>query len=298
MSPKKPSKAELLPNVSVASSVSEFVDRLNLLPHADNIIRTFRGEANKSWQFKPGVMRKGREKLLAHEKDSVREIVSVHPDHFLTDLTMFDRLVRMQHFGLPTRLLDVTGNPLVALFNASAMSLNPDGSQADGRVFYLRVPLGRHKYFDSDTVSCVANLANLTVPEKETLIYNQDIARDLFNNPKKVPAADKLLQFIRAEKPSFRPLISPSELNGVWYVVPKMSNRRIIAQNGAFLIFGLSDDIMEPSVGGGFSSHRITIPASAKPKIRVDLALLGVTESSLFPEIDKAAAQIIQKFSS
>nr|WP_257627200.1 FRG domain-containing protein [Enterobacter roggenkampii] len=24
---------------------------------------------------------------------------------------MFDRLVRMQHFGLPTRLLDVTSNP-------------------------------------------------------------------------------------------------------------------------------------------------------------------------------------------
>jgi hypothetical protein len=29
---------------------------------------------------------------------------------------MFDKLVRMQHFGLPTRLLDVSLNALVALY--------------------------------------------------------------------------------------------------------------------------------------------------------------------------------------
>ncbi|MBW4236742.1 FRG domain-containing protein [Enterobacter roggenkampii] len=49
--------------------------------------------------------------MYASEDLAVRDIVSLHPNEFSSDKTMFDRLVRMQHFGLPTRLLDVTSNP-------------------------------------------------------------------------------------------------------------------------------------------------------------------------------------------
>ena len=281
---------------SLASSVAEFIHRLNVLPHNENIIRTFRGEANTSWSFKPGIMRAGRERLLKHEKDTVREIVSIHPDQFSEDQTMFDRLVRMQHFGLPTRLMDMTGNPLVALYNASAISVYGN-DEADGRVFYMRVPRRQHKYFDSDTVSCLANIANLTSDEKLELWNNRNISIKRFNDSEEVPACDRLLQFIRAEKPSFRPLINPAELTLSWYVVPKMSNRRIIAQNGAFIIFGLSDQMQHLDQNETFATHTVVIPAAAKRKIREDLELLGISERSLFPEIDKAATHILRKFS-
>lgn len=55
----------------------------------------------------------------------------------------FSRLSYMQHFGLPTRLLDVTTNALVALYFACQSHLDSEGHETDGIVtmFFLT----RHK---------------------------------------------------------------------------------------------------------------------------------------------------------
>ena len=61
-----------------------------------------------------------------------------------------------QHYGLKTRLLDITRNPLVALFNAC----EEDGEK-DGRLHVFAVPSDLIKSFNSDTVSIIANFAKL-----------------------------------------------------------------------------------------------------------------------------------------
>lgn len=38
-----------------------------------------------------------------------------------------DILIKMQHYGMPTRLLDLTKNPLVALYFACVSKPNNDG---------------------------------------------------------------------------------------------------------------------------------------------------------------------------
>lgn len=257
----------------------------------------FRGEANSSWPLYPGIMRDRYRRLWREERRATRDLISVHPSEFLDDQSMFDRLVRMQHFGLPTRLLDVTINPLVALFNATEPHIDENNVSTNVRVYRFSIPQHYEKYFDSDTVSCLSNLSNMSEDECNYIHANHNSPYEDFNNTEKHKPVDRLVQFIRSEKPSFRAQIDGRELTDVWYVIPKLSNRRIIAQSGAFLIYGLCRDPKRYLHPNGIAHRETIIPESEKSNIRNELASLGITESTLFPEIDKAADLIRRKYS-
>jgi hypothetical protein len=239
-----PKSTAAKPPIRPIRSVAEFIGVVLALRGDPNVTYAFRGMRNAAWETEPGIMRRGQERLLQHESEAVRDLVSIHPNEFASDTSTFDRLVRMQHFGLPTRLLDVTLNPLAAMYFATEIVDRRLEEESDGRLFVFEIPRIRKKYFDSDTISCLSNLANLSAAEKHALLVNKDLPSKEFN---KLKQADRLLQFIRAEKPFFRPMINCTDLLTVQFVVPKLNNRRIIAQNGAFLLFGL--DIERRLVG-------------------------------------------------
>lgn len=280
-------------------SVVEFITAFSDFSSTQSGLKCFRGQRKSSWDEVPGLLRPDMKALEEREKQAVRDLISTHPSEFSSDETMFDRLVRMQHFGLPTRLMDVSLNPLIALYFAS--DPGPDGEDSDGVVTAFAVPEGREKYYDSDSVSCIANLANLAKAEKNEIIRLRG-SRKLGTTVKertqefnKEEVVKRLHQFIRAEKPYFLPIINPIDLFKPYYVHPKMSNRRIVAQSGAFIIYGLT-----PPQTIGFAhkilSKRFIVPKEYKASIRSSLADLGINESTLYPEIDRAAKAIKEQY--
>jgi len=85
--------------------------------------------------------------------------------------------------------------------------------------------------------------------------------------------------------------MNPMDLFVPYYVHPKMSNRRILAQSGAFILYGIAPPktMFFPYL---IEETKFVVPQGEKGTIREALDNIGINESTLFPEIDKAAARI------
>lgn len=276
-------------------NVQEFLDQVFVLSPRGREVIVYRGHEDREFYLVPAVFRDGYE---AKEHLLLSELISAHPSEFRDDTSALERLVRVQHYDLPSRLLDVSWNPLVALYFATASKKGrrpaPPGSRAkteqyekDGQVVVFRVNEDLVKYYDSDTVSCLANLSRLKPEHKRDL-------RSALKHPDTIyqqTPMKRLMHFIRSEKPAFLEEIVLPELMGAFLVKPKQNNRRITAQSGGFFIVGLTQKLPEGGIDG-ITIERITIPGDHKAAIRDQLTQLAINEKSMFPELDRAARYI------
>ena len=106
------------------NSVSEFIEKIVQLDKKEGTEIFYRGHANRDWKLLPSIFRTPngveKEHLNGVEKEHLlfRDMVAHEPQSFSECKSTLDYLVQMQHYGLPTRLLDMTTNPLVALYFA------------------------------------------------------------------------------------------------------------------------------------------------------------------------------------
>lgn len=253
-------------------AVRTFYDRVILQSEAAEDEQFFyRGHSDAMNHFlKPGIYRPlpGRAELAVEKEEILyKEAVRRCPEDFDRCRSAFEHLGKMQHYQVPTRLLDITTNPLVALYFACQ---DDEKMEADGEVYAFRVKKSEIKYFDSDAVSVVANLA------KRPVTFSPD--NDM----------DYLLHEIRHEKPHFMDMIDREDLGRVFCVLPKLNNPRIIRQSGAFFLFGI-DGEKRKQAEFRVPFRRYTISAAGKKKILADLAKFGIDESTLFPELEMVA---------
>lgn len=253
----------------------------------------FRGHANKSYKLEPSIYR--NERWYSNEDKIIREILMRCPNEFSQMKSSFEKLVKMQHYDLPTRLLDLTENPLVALYFACVGSSDEND---DAELIFFKIPKSEVKYFDSDTVSVISNLAwaksDFELPNRFKL--NPESFHHKENHH-----ALKLMHDIKQEKPHFLERINPKHIESVICVKPKLDNPRIIRQDGTFLLFGINETKFSPAILPEDwiyypNERRHIIKASDKKNIMKQLASIGISKAKLFPEVDMVSQFIKNDF--
>lgn len=240
-----------------------------------------------------------------HERQLYEEAMRLNVASFGEDRTMAERVVRMQHYGLPTRFADLSENALQAVYFAAGGGSSDAKAHADedGFVRVIKVSPKKMKSFTSDIITAIAHLPlvnadKIKLDEPRGLGYlTYEVLRERpgFISEDEWPEIGETLR---------------SELQQVWAFKPIVNNQRLRNQGGVFLAFGCGTgkEPLHPSFSPGDYGDKtkpswgiaqigfVRIGAAYKRKILGELRWFGMQEERIFPELADVCEVLAKRF--
>lgn len=310
--------------------LNEYMDIINTYKNNPTDV-FFRGVSTPIYPEQAGVFRMQHGK---YEDKMFTEMVMRHPQHFKGYSTI-EKLTDMQHFELKTRMLDITTNPLVALYMATNKIYTSDIKQKDyGEVIVYFADQDSVCNTESTNISFLANLARISYKDKQNLLSlintfkdknmsdvldkaileggNEFVIGYKLTDILKLDDKNKffyqlhsyinLLEKVFDEKGRY-PRYLLSNLTKPRIVKVGFTNDRIRMQSGCFILFGLDDNYLNKkreSNNDIISSRIITnfprIIIKNKANIFKELANYGINDSTMLPDLQHSASYITEKF--
>lgn len=226
----------------------------------------FRGHANKNYKLLPSLYRienysLEKEKQFRNSfRDRAKGFAQIN-----SNLSEYEWYFIMQHYGFPTRLLDWTEGYLFALYFSLQLTSN-DNSHIDPCIWIINP-------FNLNEISLGAN--NL-------------IRTDISENNSDRNLASHYLDFEKQENDKYPIAISST-----------YSNERILRQKGCFTIHGTEQVPIENLFVKNKVNKivQINIDRKSVNVIRKELQYAGISDSSIFPDLDGLSRELRNHYS-
>ena len=282
-------------NLIEIDSVSSFIKAIKELRESADGTSTelyFRGQEVEFWDIEPSIFRND---MLSIEHKLMQIPLQKIPMEFKGFDSLFDVMPKYQHYGMCTRLLALTTNPLVALYFACKIhgqekyetEDDPVEQEPYGVVYYT------NNYYPSQSVDkevkIVTALASYDLSKENTIGTVLDKLRmdNLINEETKARWLKKeyVGEFIKIIQRNYM-------------VVPTYTNERLQRQNGVFLLASMFSVNIGANVKDGvitksknnlrdeFASKYFYIKGENKESILKELDLYNINEATLFPELE------------
>jgi FRG domain len=248
-------------DISSLESLQRALQHVNTI--FDGVLPSWRGHSNIDWTLQAEVFRRPYNEVtlirsFMAQAESRKQNCPDSKDHV-------GWLILARHYGLPTRLLDWTMSPLVALFFAS------QNDETDGCLWVLDP--GR------------MNQQLMGIQQRRLYAMDEAVVADLADlafepNPTRLEERTALVAG-RAIASGTREL-----------------DARVLVQQGMFTIHADQTDLA--TVGYGDPPHpswrvAFRVPKHHKPQIRELLRHLAITKSSLFPDLAALADELKER---
>jgi hypothetical protein len=270
------------PDISLNSTCSTVEDFLSLIK-SFRIAGTkeklaYRGSAKIEYEFEPSLFRK--EYGIKNERYYYGHAIQLAPEEF-TNMSAFDILCKMQHYSIPTRLLDLTSNPLIALWFACEKE-----KEKDGKVEVVSGTFYRSDIHEIQIICSIGDFLSRYLDDPKKPSLRLETFRDYLMKKNIWCYSDRFERYLNAVL----------ELKFIG-IRPNYSHQRLKAQQGLFMLFGCGKNLSEMKENSfpinkpgpkafDESIFTIKIPSKAKEKILEQLAEIGFDKSRIFPELE------------
>jgi hypothetical protein len=225
----------------------------------------FRGQQRKHWPLVPNIVRIGCDDR--ETEDEIREEFAVRAPALsrfeALPTSDWDLYFLMQHYGAPTRLLDWTDSPVIALY--FAVRDNPG-------------------YYDSAVWMLDPYELNKRVTGKKEIVAPSAPGA----NPMDVKRVNPWLP------PRWTKRHPPEEPIAIF---PTHIARRISSQKSSFTVHGNNESgFLKFQTGNDPCLIRIVLPGHAVRDIRLDLQNYGIDDTLIFPDLEGLGRALVTNY--